>query len=169
MRMMLTGLATIAVGSPRIWRKLALFMWRSAPPPFFFGWLAIRLWVTYLPPEPWTDSTTSAVTPSAKPPRPSSVPRSISATRRTGPPNGPGGAPVRCCSQKSLSEAIRGGATPEDLRLRGDHHRRRDRVVTVARQPLEGFRRWGRRNDSMGQFADWLSGRQDDGHSPRRP
>jgi serine protease Do len=45
---MLTGLATIAVGSPRTWRKRAPYvsLCTIAVP---FGWLAIRLWVTHLP------------------------------------------------------------------------------------------------------------------------
>jgi hypothetical protein len=49
MRMMLTGLATIAVGPPRIWRKRALHVVLCTTA-VLFGWLAIRLFVTYLPP-----------------------------------------------------------------------------------------------------------------------
>jgi hypothetical protein len=48
---MLTGLATIAVGSPRIWRKRALYVGLCTTA-VLFGWLAIRLWTTYLPPPP---------------------------------------------------------------------------------------------------------------------
>jgi serine protease Do len=51
--MMLTGLAATVVGSPRIWRKRALYV-ALCTTAVFFGWLAIRLQVTYLPPpEPW--------------------------------------------------------------------------------------------------------------------
>lgn len=46
---MFTGLATIAVGFLRIWRKLVAYVALCAIA-VFFGWLAIRLWVTYLPP-----------------------------------------------------------------------------------------------------------------------
>ncbi len=53
MRMVLTGLAATAVGSPRIWRKRALYV-ALCTIPVLFGWLAIRLWMaylmTYLPP-----------------------------------------------------------------------------------------------------------------------
>ena len=166
MRMVLTGLATIAVGSPRSWRKRAPYV-ALCTTAVLFGWLAIRL---------RSDLLAGAGGRCGQPRQRRSnrrdrraCRRRPTATGRTGPQNGPGGAPVRCRSQKSSSEAIGGGATPEELRLRGDHNRRRDRVVAVARQPLESFRRWGRSTASSGQFADWLSGRQDDGHSPRRP
>ncbi len=46
---MFTGLATIAVGSPRIWRMRALYG-AICTTAVLFGWLAIRLAVTYLPP-----------------------------------------------------------------------------------------------------------------------
>ena len=48
MRMVLTGLATIAVGSRRNWRKRvpSVVLCTTA---VLFGWLAIRLWMTYLP------------------------------------------------------------------------------------------------------------------------
>jgi serine protease Do len=49
MRMTLTGLAATAVGSPRIWRKRAAYV-ALGTTAVFFGWLAIRLSVTYLPP-----------------------------------------------------------------------------------------------------------------------
>jgi len=51
MRMMLAGLATIAVGSPRIWRKRAAYL-ALCTIAVLFGWLAIRLRETYLPPPP---------------------------------------------------------------------------------------------------------------------
>jgi serine protease Do len=51
--MVLTGLAATAVGSPRIWRKQALYVALCAIV-VLFGWLATRLWMaylmTYLPP-----------------------------------------------------------------------------------------------------------------------
>jgi hypothetical protein len=46
--MMLTGLATIAVGSPRTWRKCAPYV-AFCTIAVLFGWLTIRLWMTYLP------------------------------------------------------------------------------------------------------------------------
>jgi hypothetical protein len=48
MRMVLTGLATIAVGSLRIWRKRVPYV-ALCTTAVLFGWLAIRLWITYLP------------------------------------------------------------------------------------------------------------------------
>jgi serine protease Do len=45
--MVLAGLAAIAVGSPRIWRKRALYV-ALCTTAVLFGWLAIRLWMTYL-------------------------------------------------------------------------------------------------------------------------
>ncbi len=54
MRTTVTGLAAIAVGSPRIWQKRALYV-ALCTTAVFFGWLtirlAIRLSVTYLPPD----------------------------------------------------------------------------------------------------------------------
>jgi serine protease Do len=54
MRTMLSGLAAIAVGSPRIWRKRALYT-ALCTTVVLLGWLAIhlaiRLSVTYLPPD----------------------------------------------------------------------------------------------------------------------
>ena len=50
MRMMLTGLVAATVGSPRIWRKRALYLSLCVTVVLFVGWLAIRLGVTYLPP-----------------------------------------------------------------------------------------------------------------------
>jgi serine protease Do len=54
MRTMLTGLAAIAVGSPRIWRRRALYA-ALRTTAVLFGWLtirlAIRLSMTYLPPD----------------------------------------------------------------------------------------------------------------------
>jgi len=51
MRTMLTGLAATAVGSARIWRNRAAYA-ALCTTAVLFGWLAIRLWVTYLPPLP---------------------------------------------------------------------------------------------------------------------
>jgi serine protease Do len=48
MRMLLAGLATIGVGSRRNWRKRVLFV-ALCTTAVLFGWLAIRLWMTYLP------------------------------------------------------------------------------------------------------------------------
>ena len=48
MRMALTGLATIAVGSLRSCQKRAPFL-AACRSVGLFGWLAIRLWMTYLP------------------------------------------------------------------------------------------------------------------------
>ena len=48
MRTVPTRLAAIAVGFLRIWRKLVAFV-ALCIIAVFFGWLAIRLWVTYLP------------------------------------------------------------------------------------------------------------------------
>ena len=46
--MMLPGLATIAVGSIRIWRKRGAYV-AFCTMAVLFGWLAIRLWMTYVP------------------------------------------------------------------------------------------------------------------------
>ena len=46
--MMLPGLATIAVGSIRIWRKRGAYV-ALCTMAVLFGWLAIRLWMTYVP------------------------------------------------------------------------------------------------------------------------
>jgi serine protease Do len=49
MRRMFIGPATIALGSSRVWRTLAL---SAALGISLLSWLAIRLWTTYLPPSP---------------------------------------------------------------------------------------------------------------------
>src|SRR3954470_17630773 len=49
MRRMFIGPATIALGSSRVWRTLAL---SAALCISLLSWLAIRLWTTYLPPSP---------------------------------------------------------------------------------------------------------------------
>ena len=49
MRILPVGLAAAAVGSPRIWRKRAAYL-ALCTTAILFGWLAIRLWGTYLPP-----------------------------------------------------------------------------------------------------------------------
>jgi S1-C subfamily serine protease len=46
--MVLAGVETIAVGSVRIWRKRVPFVGLCFTA-VLFGWLAIRLWMTYLP------------------------------------------------------------------------------------------------------------------------
>src|SRR6266481_7643284 len=48
MQMVLTCLATITVGSLRIWRKRVPCV-PLCITAVLFGWLAIRLWMTYLP------------------------------------------------------------------------------------------------------------------------
>jgi hypothetical protein len=51
MRMVHTGLATITVGFRRIWRRRVVYLGLCTTA-VVFGWLAIRLWTTYLPPSP---------------------------------------------------------------------------------------------------------------------
>ena len=100
MRMVLTGLATIAVGSPRIWRKRVPYV-ALCTTAVLFGWLAIRLWMTYLPAQADDVVRLDMHCRSNRRDRPACRGRPT-ATGRTGPQNGPGGAPVRCRSQKSI-------------------------------------------------------------------
>ena len=98
MRMVLTGLATIAVGSLRIWRKRVPYV-ALCTTAVLFGWLAIRLWMTYLPAQA-DDVVEPRQQMSVKPSRPSSVPR---ATYRDW-KNGSAERPRRCSRPLSQSE-----------------------------------------------------------------
>ena len=118
------GLHQPPLGTPRIWRKRLPYLAFCATA-VLFGWLAFRLSMTYLPAihAMWPASTAVSVNPLNRatclagdlPPLEEHVRRTAQRV------------PVRCSSQKSLLKPAQVGRHKKNC-LRGDHHRRRNRV-----------------------------------------
>ena len=169
MRMVPTRLAAIAVGFLRIWRN-RLLMLAVCTIAVLLGWLAIRLWVTYLPPPPnyvvgisrrygQAVATVETVRRAA-----GDLPRLEERVRRTAQAVLPSVVAVRNPFEK-----------PSEV---GGYQKNYASgvLITVDGIVLSQWHvsHWKVSEDGDGatirpRVADGLSGRQDDGHSPRRP